>query len=149
MCHQHFCALYNAINGTLKMDGGPVTQCGKANRIKRENMWTSTFPLVSDASICCKWNVCVHCTCHAHSFPSFPCAVAAISLPATFLRFSIYFLILFHFRYALDIIGTVAFGMDVNTLQNPTNAFRTMEKRVNNGELHNVLRQTCIFLYPR
>lgn len=52
------------------------------------------------------------------------------------------------FRYALDIIGSVAFGIEPNTLENPDNAFRVMEKRVNNGETLNVIRQTLIFLYP-
>lgn len=49
----------------------------------------------------------------------------------------------------MDVVGTVSFGMDVNTLENPDDSFREMEKLVNNGEIINRIRLIGGFLCPR
>lgn len=67
----------------------------------------------------------------------------------SFFALSTFIFFILPLRYALDIIASVAFGLDVNTLANPDNYFRKMESRINNGEIVNVLRQTFIFLYPK
>lgn len=51
-------------------------------------------------------------------------------------------------RFALDVVGTVAFGLDVNTLENPNDPFRDMEKLVNNGEIINRIRLIGAFFCP-
>lgn len=51
-------------------------------------------------------------------------------------------------RFALDVVGTVAFGLDVNTLENPDDSFRDMEKLVNNGQIINRIRLIGAFLCP-
>lgn len=53
------------------------------------------------------------------------------------------------FRFALDVVGTVAFGLDVNTLENPNDPFRDMEKLVNNGEIINRIRLIGAFFCPK
>lgn len=52
-------------------------------------------------------------------------------------------------RFALDVVGTVAFGLDVNTLENPDDPFRDLEKLVNNGEIINRIRLVGAFMCPR
>lgn len=54
----------------------------------------------------------------------------------------------FYRRYALDIVGTVSFGLDVNTIEDGTHLFRTIEKKVNNGEFINSIRTVGAFLCP-
>lgn len=49
----------------------------------------------------------------------------------------------------MDVVGIVGFGLDVNTLENPNDAFRDMEKLVNNGELINRIRLVGAFLCPQ
>lgn len=56
---------------------------------------------------------------------------------------------LFVFRYALDIIGTLSFGLNVNTLDNPSDKFRIMERNVNNGQFLNTIRLIGLFLCPK
>lgn len=46
-------------------------------------------------------------------------------------------------------VGTVAFGLDVNTLENPDDPFREMEKLVNNGETINRIRLIGAFFCPK
>lgn len=53
------------------------------------------------------------------------------------------------FRFALDVVGTVAFGLDVNTLENPNDPFRVLEKLVNNGQIINRIRLVGAFLCPK
>lgn len=52
-------------------------------------------------------------------------------------------------RFAMDVVGTVAFGLDVNTIENPNDPFRDMEKLVNNGEIINRIRLVGAFLCPK
>lgn len=52
-------------------------------------------------------------------------------------------------RYALNVIGSVIFGVDVDTISNPTHAFRTIEKRINNSDLINVIKGASVFLCPK
>lgn len=53
------------------------------------------------------------------------------------------------FRFAMDIIGTVSFGIDVNTTENPDDPYRDIEKLVNNGDLINRIRLVGAFLCPK
>lgn len=53
------------------------------------------------------------------------------------------------FRYAMDVIGTVGFGLDVNSVDNPDDSFRETEKLVNNGQLINRIRLFGAFLCPK
>lgn len=55
----------------------------------------------------------------------------------------------FSTRFALDVVGTVAFGLDVNTLENPDDPFRDLEKLVNNGQIINRIRLVGAFMCPR
>ncbi|XP_031626617.1 probable cytochrome P450 6d5 [Contarinia nasturtii] len=52
-------------------------------------------------------------------------------------------------RFGLDVIGTVAFGLDVNTLDNPNDPFRDMERNVNNGQIINRIRLIGAFFCPK
>lgn len=49
----------------------------------------------------------------------------------------------------MDVVGTVAFGLDVNTIENADDPFRDMEKLVNNGEIINRIRLVGAFLCPK
>lgn len=51
-------------------------------------------------------------------------------------------------RYSLDVVGTVGFGLDVNTIDNVNDSFREIEKRVNNGEIINRIRLMGAFFCP-
>lgn len=46
-------------------------------------------------------------------------------------------------------VGTVGFGLDVNTLENTNHSFREIEKRVNNGEFINRIRLVGAFFCPK
>lgn len=61
-----------------------------------------------------------------------------------------FFYVIFFFvnRYGLDVIGTVAFGLDVNCIDDPEHSFRQIEKCVNNGDLINTVRSIGSFLCP-
>lgn len=52
-------------------------------------------------------------------------------------------------RFAMDVIGTVGFGLDVNTLDDPNHKFREIEKQVNAGELLNRIRLIGSFFCPK
>lgn len=58
-------------------------------------------------------------------------------------------LCIFVFRYAMDVVGTVAFGLDVNSVDNPDDSFREIEKLVNNGEWINRIRLVGAFFCPK
>lgn len=49
----------------------------------------------------------------------------------------------------MDVVGTVSFGLDVNTLENANDPFRDMEKNVNNGNIINRIRLVGAFLCPK
>lgn len=49
----------------------------------------------------------------------------------------------------MDVIGTVGFGLDVNTLDDPNHKFREIEKQVNAGELLNRIRLIGSFFCPK
>lgn len=51
-------------------------------------------------------------------------------------------------RFAVDVVGTVSFGLDVNTIDDGSHEFRTIEKTVNNGEFVNSIRTVGTFLCP-
>lgn len=52
-------------------------------------------------------------------------------------------------RFAMDVVGTVAFGLDVNTIDNSDDPFRELEKLVNNGEIINRIRLIGAFFCPK
>lgn len=49
----------------------------------------------------------------------------------------------------MDVIGTVSFGIDVNTTEKPDDPYRDIEKLVNNGDLINRIRLIGAFLCPK
>lgn len=49
----------------------------------------------------------------------------------------------------MDVVGTVAFGLDVNTIEDPNDPFRDIEKLVNNGEIINRIRLIGAFFCPK
>lgn len=51
-------------------------------------------------------------------------------------------------RFAVDVVGTVSFGLDVNTIDDASHEFRMIEKTVNNGEFVNSIRTVGTFLCP-
>lgn len=53
------------------------------------------------------------------------------------------------YRYALNVIGSVIFGVDVDTLANPKHAFREIDKRITNSDLINVFKGAATFLCPK
>lgn len=55
-----------------------------------------------------------------------------------------------HFlRFAMDVIGTVGFGLDVNSLEEPNHSFREIEKHVTSGALTNRIRLIGSFFCPK
>lgn len=61
---------------------------------------------------------------------------------------STFFRNLNEFRFAMDVVGTVGFGLDVNSVENEDEPFREIEKLVNNGEIINRLRLIGAFFCP-
>lgn len=49
----------------------------------------------------------------------------------------------------MDVVGTVAFGLDVNSLENVDEPFRELERLVNNGEIINRIRLIGAFFCPK
>lgn len=52
-------------------------------------------------------------------------------------------------RYALNVTGSVIFGIDVDTIKDPEHSFRAIEKRINCPDLINVIKGVSVFLYPK
>lgn len=52
-------------------------------------------------------------------------------------------------RYTLNVIGSVIFGLDVDTISNPDDSFRAIEKRINNPALVYVVKGVSVFLCPK
>lgn len=52
-------------------------------------------------------------------------------------------------RYALDVIGSIFFGTDVNTMKNPEQDFYRMNKVLNNPDFKENLRMGLIFIAPK
>ncbi|XP_039948574.1 probable cytochrome P450 6d5 [Bactrocera tryoni] len=50
--------------------------------------------------------------------------------------------------YAIDIIASVIFGLDVNSFVEPSNEILNVSRKVNEPTLGSVVRGTCQFLYP-
>ncbi|KAH8383087.1 hypothetical protein KR009_006667 [Drosophila setifemur] len=50
--------------------------------------------------------------------------------------------------YAIDIIASTIFGLDVDSFANPTNEFLTISKKVNRNTFEDIVRGTSSFLYP-
>ncbi|KAM8704813.1 hypothetical protein ACLKA7_009292 [Drosophila subpalustris] len=50
--------------------------------------------------------------------------------------------------YAIDIIASTIFGLDVDSFTDPNNEFRQISKEVNQPTAKNILRGTTSFLYP-
>lgn len=50
--------------------------------------------------------------------------------------------------YAIDIIASSIFGLEVNSFENPENDFFALSKTVNENSYRGVLRGTCQFLFP-
>ena len=48
----------------------------------------------------------------------------------------------------MDVVGTVGFGLDVNSVEDQDEPFREIEKLVNNGEIINRLRLIGAFFCP-
>jgi len=51
-------------------------------------------------------------------------------------------------RYATDVISSVAYGIETNSLENPDSIFRQMGKKIFAPTLENMLRNTITFLVP-
>lgn len=49
----------------------------------------------------------------------------------------------------MDVIGTVGFGLDVNSLEEPNHSFREIEKHVSSGALRNRIRLIGSFFCPK
>lgn len=54
-----------------------------------------------------------------------------------------------NFRYALNVTALVIFGIEVDTIKDPTHAFRAIEKRITCPELINVIKGVSVFLFPK
>lgn len=52
-------------------------------------------------------------------------------------------------RYATDILASAVFGLDTNTLENPDDPFRIIEKRLNTSTLSDRIRSSAVFLFPK
>lgn len=52
-------------------------------------------------------------------------------------------------RYSLNVIGSVIFGIDVDTISDPTHPFRTIDTRINNNNLINVIKSAGTFVCPK
>lgn len=52
-------------------------------------------------------------------------------------------------RYALDVIGSVFYGNDVNTIGNPNQKFRTMFKLINSPNFKERIRMALLFIAPK
>ncbi|KAL9890828.1 cytochrome P450 6d5 isoform 1-T1 [Glossina fuscipes fuscipes] len=50
--------------------------------------------------------------------------------------------------YAIDIIASVIFGLEVNSFENPTNEFVALSKHINGSSYIAMLRGTCQFMFP-
>jgi len=50
--------------------------------------------------------------------------------------------------YAIDIIASTIFGLDVDSFTDPNNEFRQISKEVTQPTAKNILRGTTSFLYP-
>lgn len=53
------------------------------------------------------------------------------------------------FRYALNVIGSVIFGLEVDTIKEPKHSFRTIERMVNNPSISNLIKGIGVFLCPK
>ncbi|GAB0099407.1 hypothetical protein DMENIID0001_152630 [Sergentomyia squamirostris] len=51
-------------------------------------------------------------------------------------------------RYATNVIASVAFGLDVDSIKDPTATFRIMGKQFFDPNLRNLLRFACLFMLP-
>lgn len=49
----------------------------------------------------------------------------------------------------MDVIGSVGFGLDVNSIDNPTDSFREIERIVRNGKLMSRIRSIGAFFCPK
>ncbi|KAH8358421.1 hypothetical protein KR093_000051, partial [Drosophila rubida] len=50
--------------------------------------------------------------------------------------------------YAIDIVASTIFGVEVDSFTDPNNEFRTVSKEVNAPTIKNIIRGTTSFLYP-
>ncbi|XP_055326009.1 probable cytochrome P450 6d5, partial [Sitodiplosis mosellana] len=55
----------------------------------------------------------------------------------------------FTVRYGMDVIGTVGFGLDVNSIDDPNHSFREIENQVSNGYFSNRVRLIGAFFCPK
>lgn len=53
------------------------------------------------------------------------------------------------YRFALNVIGTVVFGLEVDTITNPDDSFRKIEKIIKNPPFINSLKIASVFLCPK
>ncbi|KAH8278878.1 hypothetical protein KR018_010688 [Drosophila ironensis] len=51
--------------------------------------------------------------------------------------------------YAVDIIGSTIFGLEVDSFADPNNEFREISRLVNRNNFEDIVRGTASFLYPR
>lgn len=52
-------------------------------------------------------------------------------------------------RFGMDVIGNVGFGLDVNTIDNPNDSFRQIEKVARNASFFTRLRVIGNFFCPK
>lgn len=52
-------------------------------------------------------------------------------------------------RFVVDILASVAFGMEVNTIENPNHDFATVGRRLNDKSFINGMRAAATFICPK
>ncbi|XP_016978460.1 probable cytochrome P450 6d5 [Drosophila rhopaloa] len=50
--------------------------------------------------------------------------------------------------YAIDIIGSTIFGLDVDSFADPNNEFLTISKKINQNTIEDIVRGASLFLFP-
>lgn len=58
-------------------------------------------------------------------------------------------LIFFEFSYGMDVIGTIGFGLDVNSIENPNEPFRRIDEEIRNGAFVSRIRLIGGFFCPK
>ena len=52
-------------------------------------------------------------------------------------------------RFVVDVLASVAFGVEVDTIQKPDHEFATVGRRLNDKSFMNALRGAAIFVCPK
>lgn len=52
-------------------------------------------------------------------------------------------------RFVVDVLASVAFGLEVNTIENPNHEFATVGRRLNDKSFISAMRGAAIFICPK